>query len=95
MRYLPLSPDDRREMLAKVGVDHVDALFADVPKDKLLDKLPDLPLAKSELEVERRLSQMAARNLSAGQAEGFFVGAGLIATMCRQPLITLFSALNF
>ena len=76
MRYLPLSPDDRREMLAKVGVDHVDALFADVPKDKLLDKLPDLPLAKSELEVERRLSQMAARNLSAGQAEGFFVGAG-------------------
>lgn len=76
MRYLPLSPNDRREMLAKVGVDHVDALFADVPKDKLLDKLPDLPLAASELEVERRLSQMAARNLSAGQAEGFFVGAG-------------------
>ena len=76
MRYLPLSPDDRREMLAKVGVDHVDALFADVPKDKLLDKLPDLPLAKSEIEVERQLSQMAARNLSAGQAKGFFVGAG-------------------
>ncbi len=76
MRYLPLSPDDRREMLAKVGVDHVDALFADVPKDKLLDKLPDLPLAKSEIEVERQLSQMAARNLSAGQAQGFFVGAG-------------------
>ncbi len=76
MRYLPLSRDDRREMLAKVGVDHVDALFADVPKDKLLDKLPDLPLAASEIEVERQLSQMAARNLSAGQAKGFFVGAG-------------------
>ncbi|MCP4934906.1 MAG: aminomethyl-transferring glycine dehydrogenase subunit GcvPA [bacterium] len=76
MRYLPLSPDDRRAMLAKVGVDHVDALFADVPNDKLLDKLPDLPLAASELEVERQLSQMAARNLSAGQSKGFFVGAG-------------------
>ncbi len=76
MRYLPLSPNDRREMLAKVGVDHVDALFADVPKDKLLDKLPDLPMAASEIEVERQLSQMAARNLSAGQAKGFFVGAG-------------------
>ena len=29
-----------------------------------------------EIEVERRLSQMAARNLSAGQSKGFFVGAG-------------------
>ena len=76
MRYLPLSPDDRREMLAKVGVDHIDALFADVPAGKLLDKLPGLPLAASELEVERHMSQMAGRNLSAGQAKGFFVGAG-------------------
>ena len=76
MRYLPLSPADRREMLAKVGVDHVDALFADVPKDKLLDKLPDLPMAATEIEVERRLGSMAARNLSAGASKGFFVGAG-------------------
>ena len=76
MRYLPLSADDRREMLAKVGVDHIDALFADVPKNKLLSDLPDLPLAAGEIEVERRLSQMAARNLSAGQSKGFFVGAG-------------------
>ena len=63
-------------MLAKVGVDHVDALFADVPKDKLLSQLPDLPMAAGEIEVERRLSKMAGRNLSAGEAEGFFVGAG-------------------
>ena len=76
MRYLPLSSEDRREMLAKVGVDHIDELFADVPKDKLLSKLPDLPLAAGEIEVEQRLSQMAARNLSAGAARGFFVGAG-------------------
>lgn len=76
MRYLPLSSEDRREMLAKVGVDHIDELFADVPKDKLLSKLPDLPLAAGEIEVEQRLSQMAARNLSAGAAKGFFVGAG-------------------
>lgn len=76
MRYLPLSSDDRREMLAKVGVDHIDALFADVPKDKLLVELPDLPFAAGEIEVERRIGGMAARNLSAGQAKGFFVGAG-------------------
>ena len=76
MRYLPLSPDDRREMLAKVGVDDINALFADVPKDKRLSELPDLPLTAGEIEVEQRLSNMAARNLSAGEAKGFFVGAG-------------------
>ncbi len=76
MRYLPLSPDDRRAMLAKVGVDHIDKLYADVPGDKLLADLPDLPLAAGEIEVERCLSQMAARNLSAGASKGFFIGAG-------------------
>ncbi len=63
-------------MLAKVGVEHIDELFADVPKDKLLSDLPELPLHAGEMEVEQRLSRMAARNLSAGEARGFFVGAG-------------------
>ena len=36
MRYLPLSDTDRGEMLARIGVDHVDELFADVPKNLLL-----------------------------------------------------------
>lgn len=76
MRYLPLSQTDRREMLQKVGVDHIDELFADVPAGKLLGELPELPLCASEMEVEQRLSQMAARNLPAGAARGFFVGAG-------------------
>ncbi len=31
MRYLPLTPSDRAEMLAAVGADSIDALFADVP----------------------------------------------------------------
>ena len=76
MRYLPLSENDRREMLAKVGVDHIDELFADVPEGKLLSELPDLPPTAGEIEVEQKLSAMAARNLSAGQSGGFFVGAG-------------------
>ena len=76
MRYLPLSNTDRSEMLAKVGVEHIDELFADVPKGKLQTKLPDLPLMAGEMEVEQHMSLLAARNLSAGAAKGFFVGAG-------------------
>jgi len=75
MRYLPLTEADRKAMLAKIGVGDIDALFADVPRDKLLRNLVDLPRAKGELEVERELAKLAARNTSAGSVP-FFVGAG-------------------
>ena len=70
MRYLPLTPDDRREMLGVVG-----ALFVDVPASARLPGPVDLPPHAAEFEVERRLSAMAARNLNAGAAP-FFCGAG-------------------
>ena len=75
MRYLPLTSEDRTSMLRRIGAPDIDALFADVPADKLLQELPDLPRRKSELEVERTLSRMAARNVAAGSVP-FFVGAG-------------------
>ena len=75
MRYLPLTDADRRAMLAKIGVADIDALFADVPKDKLLRGLIDLPKAKGEQEVERVLGRLASQNTSAGTVP-FFVGAG-------------------
>src|ERR687897_1386726 len=75
MRYLPLSETDRSEMLARTGVSTIDDLFADVPKNLLLKEPVDLPRRKGELEVERILSRMAARNVSASSVP-FFVGAG-------------------
>ena len=75
MRYLPLSDTDRREMLARVGVRHIDELFADVPQNALLREPLELPRRASELEVERLLGRMAAKNVAAS-AVPFFVGAG-------------------
>ncbi|SON54793.1 putative glycine dehydrogenase [decarboxylating] subunit 1 [Hartmannibacter diazotrophicus] len=75
MRYLPLTPDDRSAMLAAAGAASIDDFFADIPADKRLTSLVDLPRAKSELEVERQLSRLAAKNVSAGSVP-FFVGAG-------------------
>src|SRR5215218_4219165 len=75
MRYLPLTQDDRCEMLARIGVADIDALFADVPADKRLNALPGLPRTKSEIEVERVLGRMAGKNIAAG-AVPFFVGCG-------------------
>jgi len=75
MRYLPLTPGDREAMLARIGVSDIDALFDSVPKSVRLPGLLDLPSHKSELEVEREMAAMAAKNLNASQAP-FFVGAG-------------------
>ena len=75
MRYHPLTDDDRSAMLARIGVGSIDDLFADVPKDKRLAGLLDLPTTKSEIEVERILGRMAEKNIAAGSVP-FFVGAG-------------------
>ena len=75
MRYLPLTDADRREMLATIGAPSVDALFRDVPAAARLDGPVDLPRAQGEIEVERALSRMAAKNVSAGSVPSF-LGAG-------------------
>src|SRR5271163_2598292 len=75
MRYLPLDASDREAMLARVGVPDVEALFADIPADKLIDGLLDMPLEKSEMAVERAMTRIAQRSLAAGSAP-FFLGAG-------------------
>lgn len=74
MRYLPLSPTEREDMLARMGLAHIDDLFADAA-DKLLKDPLDLPGRKTELEVERAMGALAAKNLTAG-AVPFFLGAG-------------------
>jgi len=75
MRYLPLTPDDRRDMLAKIGVASIDDLFTDVPEAARLDGPVDLPAHQTELQVERALSKLASQNVAAGSVP-FFVGAG-------------------
>ena len=75
MRYLPLNEADRQGMLQKIGVADIDALFAAIPAARRFDGLLELPLAASEMAVERQLGSMAARNLTAGAAP-FFLGAG-------------------
>src|ERR1043165_3989130 len=62
-------------MLARIGAPDIDALFADIPADKRLTSPPDLPRTKSEIEVERVLGAMAAKNVAAGSVP-FFVGCG-------------------
>ncbi len=76
MRYLPLTTDDRRAMMAKIGVSEIDALFRDVPKGAIAPLSAfNLPDTQGELEVDRAMSKLAAKNIAAGSAPTF-CGAG-------------------
>jgi len=76
MRYLPLTPDDRSAMLAKIGAASIDDLFVDVPEAaRLTGPIRDLPDHASELSVERHFKSLSAQNTVAGDVP-FFLGAG-------------------
>ncbi len=75
MRYLPLTAQNRKEMLQQIGAKSIDELFKDVPAAAVRKELPNLPMHMGELEIERKLSGYANQNQAASQGP-FFLGAG-------------------
>ena len=76
MRYLPLSDQDRTDMLARVGVSNIDQLFLDVPEvARLNGPIHGLPMAQGELAVERHMQRLSNASTAAGSVP-FFCGAG-------------------
>lgn len=74
MSYSPHTPTDRAEMLAAIGAESIEALFADVPARVRFPEM-DLPGPLSELETHRELSELAEANANA-QHTPIFLGAG-------------------
>src|SRR6201990_1833865 len=75
-RYTSATEADRQEMLAAVGVETIDDLFADVPEGVRLGRPIDLPPGKPEQEVYAYLRDPAAKN-TAAEDEVTFLGAGM------------------
>ena len=75
MRYLPLTHQNRKDMLATIGVQNVSDLYVDVAAEEIAGKL-SLPNHMGELEVERAMGAYAAQNRPA-PAGPFFLGAGI------------------
>ena len=76
MRYLPLTADDRADMLKAIGAKSVDDFYGDVPASaRLKGPVPGLPDHQGELEVERHMARLADKNRTASDGP-FFVGCG-------------------
>ncbi|MCK5809093.1 aminomethyl-transferring glycine dehydrogenase subunit GcvPA [bacterium] len=74
MRYLPITPEDRKAMLDKIGVASVEELFNSIPADVKLTKKLNLPDAMSEPELRRYFAALAKEN--SGSEMLTFLGAG-------------------
>ena len=76
MRYLALTENDRKSMLAEIGVSSVNDLYDAVENQFLLkNPITGLPFHQGEIEVEKILQEFAKKNRPASQGP-FFLGAG-------------------
>src|SRR5216117_1022412 len=74
MRYIPNSQADRQQMLAEIGVDSTEQLFAGIPEKLRLRRLLDLPKALSESELLEYFRKRASKNEI---DPALFIGAGI------------------
>ncbi|UMT79678.1 aminomethyl-transferring glycine dehydrogenase subunit GcvPA [Staphylococcus roterodami] len=75
-RYIPLTEEDKQEMLQTIGAKSIGELFGDVPGDILLNI--DLNIAEGEAETTllRRLNRIASKNITK-ETHTSFLGAGV------------------
>jgi glycine dehydrogenase subunit 1 len=74
--YTSATDADREQMLAAIGVDSIEDLFADIPASLRLTRALELGPGLSEQEVYDELRALAARNAST-EDEVSFLGAGM------------------
>ena len=62
MDYTQITPEQQAAMLDAIGVEDIEDLFSALPEQIRFGELLDLPPARSELELQRELADMAAHN---------------------------------
>ncbi|MFC0269922.1 aminomethyl-transferring glycine dehydrogenase subunit GcvPA [Metabacillus herbersteinensis] len=75
-RYLPMTDQDKQEMLDTIGVSAVDELFEDIPESVRFQGEYNIKKAKSETELMKELSAIAAKNKDL-RSHASFLGAGV------------------
>ena len=71
--YVPNTLDERQQMIEEIGFERIEDLFGHVPEQVKLKGELNIPEGKTELEVRRAMSKIAAKNRV---FESIFRGAG-------------------
>ncbi|WP_117169241.1 aminomethyl-transferring glycine dehydrogenase subunit GcvPA [Paraliobacillus sediminis] len=75
-RYLPMTQEDKEEMLATIGVATTDDLFKDIPDQLRLKKDLQLKKPANEAQLMQELSALAKKNVNT-KTHTSFLGAGV------------------
>ncbi len=75
MRYIPLTEEDKTEILSAAGIESVEKLFAVIPDEVRQKTGPNLPPPMSEQTLMRHMKNLAMQNMPASGTESF-LGAG-------------------
>src|SRR5699024_1339131 len=70
-RYLPMTEEDKKEMLDVIGIDSTDELFSDIPDDIRLKRELRLKKTTNEYELKTELTHLANKNISLKQYPSF------------------------
>jgi glycine dehydrogenase subunit 1 len=73
MRYLPKSPDERKQMLAEIGAASIDDLFSVIPAEYRLERDLDVPRQHGESEIIDYFRSVASHTATRFPS---FLGAG-------------------
>lgn len=75
-RYLPVTEQDKKEMLDTIGVSSIDELFADIPESVRFKGSYNIKDAKPEHQLIAELTKLASKNADTKQNVSF-LGAGV------------------
>ena len=96
MSYIPNTDDDRREMLARIGVKALEDLFDGIPHELRLKRPLNIP-ALSELELLNEIQTLASHNreglscFAGGGVYDHFIPAALDTIVSRPEFMTAYT----
>lgn len=73
MSYISLTDEDRKKMLAEIGINSVEELFNDIPDSIKINEISGIPSALSEIEISRVIEDLEKKNCIFHES---FLGAG-------------------
>ncbi|MCL2881361.1 MAG: aminomethyl-transferring glycine dehydrogenase subunit GcvPA [Coriobacteriia bacterium] len=76
MDFLPITETERELMLQRIGIADVNDLFSDIPRDTRLENRLDLDAGLEEMQVSKRLEELARANSNAADLV-CFAGGGI------------------
>lgn len=75
-RYLPMTEEDKKEMLDAIGVESTDELFSAIPEEVRFKGELNLKPPKNEYELMKELTEMSKKNINLKEYSSF-LGAGV------------------